>query len=71
MSNFRKRLVDVEERQAVRDYRESQREFEGRTHDELRFFTVYGYFPEGMEGQLPQRQEFTVGGFGWLPPQNG
>jgi hypothetical protein len=62
MNNFRKRLVDVEEQQAILDWQKSRREFNGRSRDELMFFAVHGYFPESLEGQTPQQQEFTVGG---------
>ena len=62
MSNFRKRMGNVEEKKAVRDYTESQRLIEGRSQDELHFLAAHGYFPESLEGQIPERQEFTVGG---------
>ena len=62
MSTLRRRLADIEERQAVRDYIESRRLIEGRSQDELQFFSVYGYFPDSLTGELPERQEFTVGG---------
>jgi hypothetical protein len=62
MSTIRRRLTDIEERQAVLDYRKCQRLIEGRSQDELHFFSVYGYFPDSLAGKLPERQEFTVGG---------
>ena len=62
MSTIRRRLTDIEERQAVLDYRKSQRLIEGRSQDELHFFAAHGYFPESLEGQIPERQEFTVCG---------
>jgi hypothetical protein len=61
MSTIRKRITDIEERQAVLDYRKCQRLVEGRSQDELHFFVVYGYFPDSLNGELPPRQEFTVG----------
>ncbi len=62
MSTLRRRLADIEEQKAFRDWQESEREFKGRPHDELKFFATHGYFPEeSLEAQLPQRQEFTVG----------
>jgi len=61
MSMFGKRLDALEDRKAVRDYMESRRQLDGRSRNELLFFSVYGYFHESLEGQLPQRQEFTVG----------
>ncbi len=62
MSTFRKRLADIEELQAFRDWQESQRQFDGRSKDELQFFVVHGYFPENSEGQLPSRKEFVANG---------
>jgi hypothetical protein len=62
MSTLRRRLADIEEREVVRDYIESRRQFEGRSVDELQFFAVYGCFPDALEGELPRRQEYTVGG---------
>ena len=44
MSTLRRRLADIEERSAVRNYAEMRREFEGRSQDELQFFALYGYF---------------------------
>ena len=64
MNNFRKRLVDLEEKSAFRDWQKDERLFKGRSQDELVFFTVYGYFPESLEGHAPPplREEFTVFG---------
>ena len=62
MSTLRRRLADIEEQHAFRKWQEDQREFEGRSRDELLFFGVYGYFPDSLEGELPQREEFTVAG---------
>jgi hypothetical protein len=66
MSNFRKRLADIEEQKAFRDWQEQERLFKGRSRGELMFFSWYGYFPESLEGQPPlpppRREEFTVGG---------
>jgi hypothetical protein len=62
MSMIRRRLEEVEARKAFHDYCEAQRRFKGRTQDELRFFSIHGYFPEVAGGELPERQEFTVGG---------
>ena len=62
MRTFSRRLTDIEERRALRDCMESQREFESRSQDELEFFAVYGYFPECLEGGLPKREELTVAG---------
>ena len=62
MSTLRRRLADIEERKAFRDYMEERREFEGRSSDELEFFALFGYFPEAMEGELPKRQEYSVAG---------
>jgi hypothetical protein len=62
MSTLRRRLANIEEQQAFRKWQEDQREFGGRSHDELQFFALYGYFPDSLEGELPQREEFTVAG---------
>jgi len=62
MSTLRRRLAEIEEQKAFRDFLECQRKFEGRSQDELEFFAVHGYFSESLEGQLPQRQEFVVAG---------
>jgi hypothetical protein len=62
MRNLRSRLDDLEERKTFREYLDERTQFEGRSCDELRFFAVHGYFPEAAGGNLPERQEFTVGG---------
>ena len=62
MNTFRRRLTDIEERKAFRECVEAERMFEGRSQDELIFFAVYGYFPEAAAGEVPQSQEFTIGG---------
>jgi hypothetical protein len=62
MSTLRRRLADIEEQRAFRDWQEGQRIFKDRSRNELLFFGMHGYFPENSEGQLPSRQEFTAGG---------
>jgi hypothetical protein len=62
MRTLRKRLDDLEERKAFREFIEDKRQFKGRSQDELRFFSAHGYFPEAAGEELPDRQEFTVGG---------
>jgi hypothetical protein len=62
MSTFRKRLTDIEERQAFRDWQESQRQFDGRSKDELQFFTLHGYWPENAGSGLPPNREYVVYG---------
>jgi hypothetical protein len=63
MSTIRRRLANIEEQKAFRDWQEGQRLFKGRSRDELMFFSVYGYFPESLEGQPPpKREEFTAFG---------
>ena len=62
MSTIRRRLTEIEERMAFRDWQDSLRQFEGRSADELEFFALFGYFLEAMEGELPKRQEYTVAG---------
>jgi hypothetical protein len=59
---LRKRLESVEERKAFRDYIETKRVFEERSADELEFFALHGYFPEGEGGALPQRCEYVFAG---------
>jgi hypothetical protein len=62
MNTIRKRLDDLEKRDAFRKYIESKRQCEGRSQDDLRFFTTHGYFPEAAGDKLPNTQEFTVRG---------
>ncbi len=62
MSTIRRRLKDVEDRQAFRDWQDTLREFESRSTGELEFFAMYGYFPDSLGGELPERQELTVAG---------
>ena len=62
MSNLRKRLDSAEERIALQQHRELQRQFKGRSEDEQDFFIVHGYWPENAGDILPHRLEFTVRG---------
>ena len=62
MSVFQKRLYDLEERKAFREFTERDRELKGRTGPELTFFAVHGYLPESAGDILPHRLEFTVRG---------
>lgn len=62
MSTLRKRLADIEEWQAFRDWQESQRQFDGRSKDELQFFALHGYWPENAGSGLPSNQEYVVYG---------
>ena len=62
MSTLRRRLADIQEQHAFRRWQEDQRVFEGRSQGDLQFFALYGYFPDSLEGELPQRQETTVAG---------
>jgi hypothetical protein len=61
MSTLRTRLQSVEERIALRQHRELQRQFEGRSVDEQTFFCTHGYWPENAT-ELPHRVEFTARG---------
>ena len=61
MSTLRKRLDSVEERIALQQHRELQRQFKGRSEDEQSFFCTHGYWPENAT-KLPPRIEFTVRG---------
>jgi ribonuclease I len=61
MNTLRKRLDTVEDRIAIQQHRELQRQFEGRSEDEQSFFIVHGYWPENAT-ELPHRMEFTARG---------
>ena len=61
MSTLRKRLESVEERIALQQHRELQRQFRGRSEDEQMFFCTHGYWPENAS-ELPRRIEFTARG---------
>ena len=63
MSTLRRRLADIEELQAFRDFLDGRRQYQGRPKEELEFFAVHGYFPEASGSELPSRQEFTVCGY--------
>ena len=62
MSTLRKRLESVEERIALQQHRELQRQSQGRSEDEQSFFGIHGYWPENVGDTLPSRMEFTVRG---------
>jgi ribonuclease I len=62
MSTLRKRLADIEERQAFRDWQEGERQFDGRSADELQFFVLHGYWPENASRELPPNREYVVCG---------
>jgi ribonuclease I len=51
----------VEERIALQQHRELQRQFKGRSKDEQEFFCIHGYWPENAS-ELPRRIEFTARG---------
>jgi len=61
MGTLRKRLESVEERRALQQHRELQRQFKGRSADEQTFFCTHGYWPE-CATELPHRIEFTACG---------
>jgi ribonuclease I len=61
MSTLRKRLESVEERIALQQHRELQRQLKGRSKDEQEFFCIHGYWPENAS-ELPRRIEFTARG---------
>jgi ribonuclease I len=61
MNTLRKRLDTVEDRIAIQQHRELQRQFKGRSGDEESFFCIHGYWPENA-GELPNRMEFTTRG---------
>ena len=62
MSIPRKRLQSLEERIALQQHRELQRQFQGRSRDEHSFFIIHGYWPENVGDIPPHRLEFTVRG---------
>lgn len=62
MSTLRKRLEGVEDRIALQQHRELQRQLKGRSEDEQSFFYIRGYWPEGVGDELPDRIEFRVRG---------
>ena len=62
MSAVSRRLKSLEERIALQQHRELQRQFQGRSSDERSFFTIHGYWPENAGDILPHRLEFTVRG---------
>jgi hypothetical protein len=62
MSTLSRRLKSVEERTALQQHRELQRQFQGRSRDEHLFFIIHGYWPENAGDILPHRLEFTVRG---------
>jgi ribonuclease I len=61
MSALSKRLQSVEDRIAIQQHRDLQRQFEGRSVDEQSFFCIHGYWPENAT-KLPDRIEFTARG---------
>jgi hypothetical protein len=61
MSILRKRLDSVEDRIAIQQHREIQRQFKGRSEGEQMFFCTHGYWPENAT-ELPHRIEFTARG---------
>lgn len=62
MSTLRKRLDTVEDRIAIQQHRELERQFKGRSEDEQAFFCIHGYWPENAGDELPHRVEFTARG---------
>jgi hypothetical protein len=61
MSTLRKRLDTVEDRIAIQQPRELERQFKGRSEDEQVFFCIHGYWPESVSDELPRRIEFPIG----------
>jgi len=62
MSAVSRRLKSLEERTALQQHRELQRQSQGRSHDEHSFFIVHGFWPENAGDELPPGMEFTVRG---------
>ena len=46
MSTLRKRLDTVEDRIAIQQHRELERQFKGWSEDEQAFFCIHGYWPD-------------------------
>jgi ribonuclease I len=61
VSILRKRLQNVEDQIALRQHRELERQFKGRSVDEQSFFCIHGYWPENAT-ELPDRIEFMARG---------
>ena len=61
MSILRKRLQSVEDQIALRQHRELERQFKGRSVDEQSFFCIHGYWPKNAT-ELPDRIEFMARG---------
>jgi ribonuclease I len=61
MNTLRKRLDTVEDRIAIQQHRELERQLKGRSVDEQSFFCIHGYWPENAT-ELPDRIEFTARG---------
>lgn len=62
MSTIRKRLSEVEDRRAFKEFKAGRRQFRGRTKEELEFLAIHGYFPEAAGVELPKTRDFTAGG---------
>jgi hypothetical protein len=62
VSTMRKRLDSIEERVELQQHRDLVRQTKSRSHDELLFFCIHGYWPENAGKTLPPRMEFTVRG---------
>ena len=61
MSILKKRLDTVEDRMAIRQHRDLERELNSRPEGEQEFFCIHGFWPENA-AELPQRMEFTARG---------
>jgi ribonuclease I len=62
VSAVSRRLKSLEERIALQQHRELQRQFQGRSRDEQSFFIIHGFWPENAGDTLPTGIEFTVRG---------
>jgi len=62
VSSLRKRLDSVEDRIALQQHRELDRQLKGRSKDEQEFFVIHGCWPENVGDKLPSGMEFTVRG---------
>jgi hypothetical protein len=62
MRAFGKRLDNLEQRKAFQEFLESRAQFEGRSQEELLFFTLNGYWPENRGSELPPKRVHVLYG---------
>ena len=62
MSAQRKRLDNLDDDKAFRDFVENTRQHISRPLEELLFHGIHGYFPEAAGDELPPEKVFNIGG---------